>query len=85
MDYLSTIWLDDIRKLWYYLVFRSLYTFKRTNENDLYKYTNWINLRPMYIRDNIIKSDKIDNRLYLMQEVKAKSFLKLNNGQEELN
>ena len=58
---------------------------KRTNKNDLYKYTNWINLRPMYIRDNIIKSDKIDNRLYLMQEVKAKYFLKLNNGQEELN
>ena len=58
---------------------------KRTNENDLYKYTNWINLRPMYIRDNIIKSDKIDNRLYLMQEVKAKYFLKLNNDQERLD
>ena len=32
----------------------------------------------MYIRDNIIKSDKIDNRLYLMQEVKAKYFINLN-------
>ena len=58
---------------------------KRTNENDLYKYTNWINLRPMYIRDKIIKSDKIDNRLYLVQEVKAKCFLKLNNDQERLD
>ena len=45
---------------------------KRTNENDLYKYTNWINIRPMYIKDNSSKGSKIDNRLYLMQEVKAK-------------
>ena len=49
---------------------------KITNENDLYKYTNWINLRPMYIKDNI---SKIDYYLYLLQEVKAKYFLKLNN------
>ena len=26
----------------------------------MYKSTNWINIRPMYIKDNIIKSDKID-------------------------
>ena len=57
---------------------------KKTNENDLYKYTNWINLRPMYIKDNISKGSKIDNRLYLMQEIKAKYFVKLN-GQEGLN
>ena len=37
---------------------------------------NWINLRPMYIKDNIIKGDKIDMRLYLLQEIKAKYFLK---------
>ena len=49
-----------------------------SNENELNKYTNWVNIRPMYIRDNIIKSDKIDNRLYLMQEVKAKYFINLN-------
>ena len=58
---------------------------KKTNENDLYKYTNWINLRPMYIKDNISKGSKIDNRLYLMQEIKAKYFLKLNNDQQGLN
>ena len=57
---------------------------KKTNENDLYKYTNWINLRPMYIKDKISKDSKIDNRLYLMQEIKAKYFVKLN-GQEGLN
>ena len=50
---------------------------KKTNENDLYKVTNWINLRPMYIKKYISKGSKIDNRLYLMQEIKAKYFLKL--------
>ena len=57
---------------------------KKTNENNLYKYTNWINLRPMYIKDNISKGSKIDNRLYLLQEIKAKYFMKIN-GQEGLN
>ena len=49
---------------------------KKTNENDLYKYTNWINLRPMFIKDNISKGSKIDYYLYLLQEVKAKYFFK---------
>ena len=49
-----------------------------SNENELYKSTNWVNIRPMYIRDKIIKIGKIDNRLYLMQEVKAKYFINLN-------
>ena len=52
------------------------------NGNDMYKSTNCINFRPMYIKDNIIKGDKFDHRLYLMQEVKAKYFLKLNFDQE---
>ena len=45
---------------------------RKTNENDSYKYTNWKNLRPMYIKDNVSKGSKIDIRLYLMQEGKAK-------------
>ena len=49
-----------------------------SNENDMYKSTNWINIRPMYIKDNITKSDKINHYLYLLQEVKAKYFMKLN-------
>ena len=57
---------------------------KKTSENNLYKYTNWINLRPMYIKDIISKGSKIDNRLYLLQEIKAKYFMKIN-GQEGLN
>ena len=39
----------------------------------------------MYIRDNISKGSKIDNRLYLMQEIKAKYFMKINNDQQGLN
>ena len=57
----------------------------KTNRNNLYKYTNWINLRPMYIKDNISKGSKIDYHLYLLQEVKAKYFLKVNNDQERFN
>ena len=55
-----------------------------SNENDLYEYTKWINLRPMYIKDNSSKGSKVDNRLYLMHEIKAKHFMKIN-GQEGLN
>ena len=43
----------------------------------------WINLRPMYTKENNSKRAKIDNRLYLMQETKAYQFLNLN--EEELN
>ena len=57
---------------------------KKTNQNDLFKYTKRINLRPMYIKDDNSKGSKVDNRLYLMQEIKAKYFMKIN-GQEGLN
>ena len=56
-----------------------------SNENDMYKSTNWLKLRPMYVKDNIIKSDRIDYHLYLLQEVKAKYILNLNNDQQEPN
>ena len=48
-------------------------------EFEMNKYTNWVNIRPMYITDNISKRNKIDNRLYLLQQIKAKYFLKINN------
>ena len=64
------------------------YPLSKTNlfdKNEMNKSCNWINLRPMYCSENISKSNKIDNRLYLMQEVKAKYFLKINNDQQGLN
>ena len=58
-------------------------SFNLLDENDMKKCFNWVNLRPMFVKDNVIKGDKIDMRLYLLQEVKAYQFLKLN--EEELN
>ena len=60
-------------------------SFNLLDENDIKKCFIWINLRPMYVKDNIIKGDKIDYHLYLLQEVKAKIFLKLNNDQQGFN
>ena len=60
-------------------------SFNLLDGNDMKKCFNWVNLRPMYVKDNIIKGDKIDYHLYLLQEVKAKYFLKLNNDQQRLN
>ena len=45
-----------------------------SNETDLFKSSHWINLRPMYVKDNIIKGAKIDYHLYPLQELKAKFF-----------
>ena len=42
------------------------------------KTANWIKLRPMHIKDNIVKGDKIDIRLYLFQQIKACQFIKSN-------
>ena len=56
-------------------------SFNLLDENDIKKCFNWINFRPMYVKDNIKKGDKIDMRLYLLQEIKAYQFLRLN-GQE---
>ena len=57
------------------------YPLSKTNlsdKNEMIKSTNMINLRPMYCSENISKGDKIDHRLYLMQEIKAYQFIKLN-------
>ena len=70
----GTIWCSD-----------HCYPLSKTNEKDLYKYTKWTNLRPMYTKDNLIKGNKIDYHLYLLQEVKANFFLKLNNDQQGFN
>ena len=39
---------------------------------------HWINSRPMRVKDNINKGDKIDMRLYLLQEIKIYQFIELN-------
>ena len=60
-------------------------SFNLLDENDMKKCFNWINLRPMYSSENNSKNAKTDCHLYLLQEVKAKYFLKLNNDQQGFN
>ena len=38
------------------------------------KSSHWINLRPMFYNENSSKGSENDNRLYLLQEVKATFF-----------
>ena len=53
-------------------------SFDLLDENDIRKCFNWVNLRPMYVKDNIVKGDKTDMRLYLLQEIKSNYFKKIN-------
>ena len=69
--------LENYGKVWCLDHCYPLSKISLTNENELNKYTKWRNIRPMYIRDNIIKGGKIDYHLYLLQEVKAKYFFKI--------
>ena len=49
-----------------------------SDENDMKKCFIWVILRPMYSPENNLKGSKIDYRLYLLQEIKAYQFIKLN-------
>ena len=63
------------------------YPLSKTNLSDkseMNKSTYWINIRPMYCSENIPKGDKLNPYLYLLQEIKAKHFKKID-GQEGLN
>ena len=53
-------------------------SFNLFKEDELRKCFNWRNLRPMYSKENMSKGDKVDQRLYLLQEIKAHYFEKLN-------
>ena len=49
--------------------------FDLLDEKEMKKCVNWISLRPMFVKDNIIKGDEIVMRLYLLPETKAKYFM----------
>ena len=70
--------LENYGKIWCLDHCLPIASFNLLDENDIKKCFNWINLRPMYVTDNIVKGDKIDYHLYLLQEVKAYQFIKLN-------
>ena len=63
--------LGNYGKIWCLDHCLPIASFNLLDENDMKKCFNWINLRPMYVKDNIVKNDKDDRRLYLLQEVKA--------------
>ena len=66
--------LENYGKVWYLDHCLPIASFDLLDENDVKKCFNWINLRPMYVEDKIMKRDKIDYHLYLLKEVKAKYF-----------
>ena len=72
--------LENYGSVWQIDHCLAISSFNLLDENDMKKCFNWINLRPMYCSENISKSNKIDHRLYLLQQIKAKYFLKVNNG-----
>ena len=53
-------------------------SFIMLDEKEMKKSFNWINLRPMYEKNIIVKCDKTDYLIYLLQEVKAKYVIKIN-------
>ena len=55
----------------------SIAAFNLLDENDMKKCFNWVNLRPMYSTENNLKGSKIDQLLYLLQQIKAYQFIKL--------
>ena len=77
--------LENYASIWQIDHCLPIASFNLLDENDMKKCFNWINFRPMYSNENNSKNDKIDLSLYLLQEVKAKYFLKTNNDQEGPN
>ena len=70
--------LDNYGSVWQIDHCLPITAFNLLDENDMKKCFNWINLRPMYSKENNSKNDKVDHYLYLHQEVKAKYSMKLN-------
>ena len=59
-------------------------SFNLLDEIDMKKCFNWVNLRPMYSTENNSKNVKVDYQLYLLQQIKANYFMKLN-AEERFN
>ena len=76
--------LKNYGKIWCLDHCLAVASFNLSDEMEKRKCFNWINLRPLYVQDNITKGNKIFYHLYLLQQVKANDFSKLND-QEELN
>ena len=70
--------LENYGKIWCLDHCLTIASFNLLDENDVKRCFNWVILGAMYVKDNIIKVDKVDERLYLIQEIKAYQFIKIN-------
>ena len=75
--------LDNYGSLWEIDHYYPLSKTNLSNNTDMIKVTNWVNLRPMYKNENISKGSKVNHHFYLLQQIEAKYFLKLNEGDNE--
>ena len=74
--------LENYGKIWCLDHCLPISSFNLLGEKEINKSFKCINLRPMYLKEIIIESDKIDHRLHLMQEVRVYQFIKLNDQEE---
>ena len=77
--------MENYGKIWQIDHTVAVSSFNLLDETEMKKCFNWRNLRPMYSKDNMSKGNKIDMRLYLLQDVKANYFLKSNDQEERHN
>ena len=70
--------LENYGSVWQIDHYLPIASFNLLDETEMKKSFNWINLRPMYSNENNLKKGTIDYHLYLLQEVKAYQFIKLN-------
>ena len=70
--------MENYGKIWNLDHCLAISTFNLSDENEIKKCFGWVNLRPMYVRENISKGNKTDIWLYVLQEIKARYFRKLN-------
>ena len=70
--------LENYGSVWQIDHCLAITSFNLLDEKEMKTCFNWINLRPLYVKENTIKGDKINMRLYLLQEIKWRSFMKLN-------
>ena len=77
--------MQNYGKVWHLDHCLAVSTFNLLDENEVRKCLNWINLRPMYVRDNIIKGNKIDYVvIYVSKRMKGKYFRKLNEPRSKI-
>ena len=70
--------LENYGSVWQIDHCLAIASFNLWDEKEMKKCFNRIDLGPMYCGETISKGDKIDMRLYLLQEIKSNYFTKLN-------